>query len=126
MTYLYSPIPSPISASSYRSCELTSLSYRPGFVVLDLVDDNGSKWRLTFTNTQACKVTTEECASEIMDRLPKGGGVFAASESDWLTGLGKGQVHFMDESKHFVVPCYDEVVEVVAWNLDVESGPAVA
>jgi len=116
----YSLVPSPISASWYRSCEVASLRYESDAVVVDLVDDDGRKWRLTFTNMQACKVTTEECAIGIIEQLPKGGGVYVTDESDWLTALGKGQVHFLDKSRHFVVPSYDDVVEVVAWRLDVE------
>lgn len=116
-----SPFPSPISASWYRSCELTSLRYEGASVVLGLVDETGGAWRLNFTNAQAAKVTTEECAIELIGNLPKGGGVFVTSESDWLDSLGRGQVHFLEKSRHFIVPCYDEVVEVVAWNLEVEG-----
>ena len=116
----YSAVPSPISAAWYRSCELNSLRFESNAVVLELVDDDGRRWRLIFTDTQALEVTTEECAVEIIEQLPEGGGAFAADDSDWLTSLGKGEVHFLDKSRHFVVPCYDEVVEVVAWKLDVE------
>ncbi|RME61349.1 hypothetical protein D6779_00235 [Candidatus Parcubacteria bacterium] len=116
----YSPLPSPISVSWYRSCEVASLHYESNAIIVDLVDDDGRKWRLRFTDIQACKVTTEECAVDIIDQLPQAAGIFVTEESDWLKALGKGQIPFLDKSKHFVVPSYDEVVEVVAWNLDVE------
>ena len=116
----FSPVPSPISASWYRSCELTSVRYESGSVVIDLQDEDGRRWRLTFTRTQASRVTTEECAVETIAQLPKSGGLFATDESEWLDRLGKGQVHFLEKSRHFVLPCYDEVVEVVALDFSVE------
>ena len=93
-------------------------------MVIDLVDEAGANWRLTFTNLQAVKVTTEECAARILEKLPESGVAFVADESEWMDMLGKGDSHFMERSKHFFVTCYDEIIEVVAWNLDVKAHDA--
>ncbi|MCP4937335.1 MAG: hypothetical protein GY927_24780 [bacterium] len=91
--------------------------------MLKVTDEIGGKWVLTFAELQATKVTTEECAGEILEILPEGGGaVYASETSDWLSFLGKGQIDFLSRSRHFVVPCYDEVVEIVAWEFQVTVG----
>jgi len=116
----FGSIDSAISATGVRSCELLTLRLDSNVVTVELLDEDSHRWRLTFRDTQATKVTTEECAIGMTQLFPPGGGVFVADESDWLTGLGKGLVHFLDQSRHFAVPCYDEVVEVVAWTLEIE------
>lgn len=117
-------ISSPIVGDWSRSCELVSMRY-DGSIVVEMTDENGRPWRLTFRVTQACRITTEECTGPILARLPKGGGLFAAETSEWLDELGKGSVHFMEKSRHFVLFCYDEIIEVVAWDCKIEESEAV-
>ena len=51
------------------------------------------------------------------------GAMFEIVESQWIDDLGKGRVKFLDASRHFVICCYDEVVEVVAHGFDVREVP---
>ena len=71
---------------------------------------------MTFTSVQAFRVTTEECAWHILEKIPHSGGFFEVLDSPWVQELDKGEVHFLGKSRHFVVCCYDEIVEVVAWE----------
>ena len=70
-------------------------------------------WEVTFGSVQAFRVTTEECASLILERLPGQGGFFEVQNSPWLRELGQGSVHFLEKARHFIVSCYEEVVEIV-------------
>jgi len=52
----------------------------------------------------------------LIEKLPHPGGFFEVLDSPWIQELGKGEVHFLGQSRHFVVCCYDEILEVVAWE----------
>lgn len=106
-----------IRASYARSNELEDLRYHEGSLVLTLNEEEmGKRWNITFRSVQAFRVTTEECAFEVLSRLPGPGGFFEVHDSKWLQELGKGDIHFLEKSRHFIVSCYDEVVEVVSWD----------
>jgi hypothetical protein len=105
-----------IVARWYRANELLSLAFGEGGLVIDLVEEGTEQnWRLVFAPHQAHRVTTEECRWPIgIENLPERGGFFEVLDSDWVRALGKGQVRFLDAARHFVVCCYDDIVEVVA------------
>jgi len=105
----------PIVADSYRSTELDRATLDRNGLVLSLIEeDSESRWNLTFDSIQACRMTTEECSSSLIESLPEMGGFFRTDQSMWLSSLGKGDISFLDCSSHFVVCCYDEVIEVIA------------
>ncbi len=41
----------------------------------------------------------------------------------WMTTLGAGQLEYMNRARHFVVCCYDEVIEVMAWEVSFGEEP---
>jgi hypothetical protein len=106
----------PLAASWTRSLELKELSFSQGRLVLLLEEEQGAGWQLAFSPVQAFRSTTEECAASILQKLPEDGGLFEVLESPWIEELGRA--HFLADSHHYVVCCYDEVVEVVAWNAE--------
>ncbi len=109
-----------IQARWYRANELICLSFPP--LTIDLVEeDTSQQWRITFKSWQAQRVTTEECVWPFgEENLPEeGGGFFEVLDSEWICALGKGQVHFLAPSRHFVVCCYDEIIEVVAHDYEI-------
>jgi len=111
----------PIRSRWYRSTELKELRFDRGGVILRVLEeDTEREWTVHFKNVQAFRSTTEECAVAIIEQLPEGGGFFEVKDSPWLAELGRGEVSFLEQSKHYIVGCYDEIVEVVAWEALVE------
>jgi len=111
----------PIRSRWYRSTELRELRFGRGGVILRIIEeDTEREWTVQFNNVQAFRITTEECAIRIIEQLPQCGGFFEVQDSPWLSELGRQEVSFLDRSKHYVVACYDEIVEVVAWDALIE------
>jgi hypothetical protein len=109
----------PIRASWVRSLELVSLQYATNAITLVVDnDDDGKRWRIGFSSTQALRVTAFECALMIMAASQGQDATFEVVESQWIEELGKGSVRFLEASRHFVICCYDEVIEVVAHRFD--------
>jgi hypothetical protein len=105
----------PIKAGWHRATELRSLSFESGGLSLVLLEeDSGKGWRLHFPEVQAFKCTTEQSAGSVLGSLPTSGAFYEVSDSAWLRELGLGKVEYMSRAKHYIVCCYDEVVEVVA------------
>jgi hypothetical protein len=112
------PWPVPIKAQTTRANDLEELRFDRHGLCLTLVEDETEQgWLVTFTSVQAFRTTTEECAWHILTQLPHPGGFFEVLDSSWVQELGKGEVHFLEKSHHFIVCCYDEIVEVVAWEV---------
>jgi len=109
----------PIKADSHRSADLKEIKFDQSSLVVTLIEEETEDtWQLSFNSLQAFATTTEECSSEILEKLPGHGGFFRSAESAWLNSLGKGDITFLDNAYHFIICCYDEVVEVIA---DVDS-----
>ena len=77
---------------------------------------------------QAVRITTQDCFV-----VPPGSGlskegIFLVENSPWIAELKQAlsqidsHATFLDQSHHYVIPSGDDVVEVVAWNLQ-WSGP---
>lgn len=112
----------PITASSRRSLELDRIHYQPGGVEVRLVEeDSERRWVVRFSQVQGMRITTFESASRVLAALNGSGGLFELTSSQWLDFLGKAHVEYMQKSRHFVICCYDEVVEIAAWHVDVAS-----
>ncbi len=107
----------PICAPWPRALELQDLTFDTSGLVLLLAEEEGEKhWRLTFKSVQAFRLITEECAGTLMGILPEKGGLFKIEESSFIEDLG--QPYFLSNAHHFVVCCYEEVVEVVATDAE--------
>jgi hypothetical protein len=104
----------PVRASWFRATVLSALHVGGGGLTLKLVEEDAERtWELSFGTVQAFRVTTEECAASILERLPEQGGFFEVQDSAWLKELGQGTVQFLQKARHFIVCCYDEIVEIV-------------
>lgn len=115
----------PVKADGLRSNELVAIRYDRNNIAMQISeqDSGDTQWRFLFTTTQALRVTTWESAHEVLTSLPIDGGFFERTDSDLLRSLGPR--HYMGAARHFVISCYDEVVEVVAHHVEVsrvESG----
>ena len=112
----------PVKAPWCRSLELQSITYKTDSIALrvseDCEDPGWKNWLIRFDNIQGLKVTTEESDFEISNKINEEGAFFEFKRSKWLYSLGLDKVHYMAKSRHFVVRCYDEVVEVAAWKID--------
>ncbi len=106
----------PISAKWKRATELESLTRDLEGLTLLLLEQGGERrWRLRFNEVQAFKVTTEESFSpRLLEALPDDGSFFEVVASEWMNELGRGVVEYMSRAHHYVICCYDEVIEVVS------------
>lgn len=98
---------------------------RDGLKLRLLEDGAGNVWELRFSEVQACACTTEESSSSVVSLLPSSGAFFEFIDSPWLEKLGRGRLEYMARSRHFVLCCQDEVIEVAATSDAVceEVGP---
>lgn len=106
-----------IAADWKRALDLRNLHFSNGCLRIEVEEESGKLWFLEFKSVQAYKVTTEECAGKIISKLPTKGGLFIIEQSLWLGELGSS--HLMEKSKHFVICCYDEILEILAWDCSV-------
>ncbi len=105
----------PIRASYTRANELEDLGYTgDGLRIVLTEEELGRKWELVFKSVQAFRLTTEECTLQVLSSIPEPGGFFEVIDSPWLHELDKGEIDFLGGSRHFVVSCYDEVIEVIS------------
>ena len=94
-------------------------------LIIDLDDINEQRFRLEFSPYQAIKVTTIDCfdVPESMGIMQK--NVMEVIGSEWMQDLKKSlkqidsTANFMDKARHFIIPFYDDVLEVVAWDITV-------
>jgi hypothetical protein len=110
-----------IRARWYRANDLIGFSGPP--LTIDLVEEETEQnWRLLFEGTQACRITAEECHWPFGIRnLPEQGGFFEVLDSEWSRSLGKGEILFLEKSRHFIICCYDDIIEVVAWECQISK-----
>lgn len=110
----------PFEANNKRAIELLNYQYDGSAMYFVLYDEEeDQKWKVSFESYTAMKVVSEECSASIQNGLPEDGAFYLASESHWLTEIGKGEVSFLDEAVHFVMCCYDEIVEIVSSESEV-------
>lgn len=104
-----------MQASWTRASELESLKYSADGLQLVITEETtGRHWVVDFRSVQAFRVTTEELSSSVLDTLPTPGGFFEVEDSTWIRELGLGEVSFIEGARHYIVSCYEEVIEVVA------------
>jgi hypothetical protein len=104
----------PIKAEWHRSIELRQLLFDQDGLSLRVAEEDGKAWDLRFGEIQAMRFTTEESAAPLLASLPFAGGFFEITDSEWLRELGAGRLAYMSHAHHYVVSCYDQVIEIVA------------
>lgn len=114
----------PVKAEWHRATVLESLSFgRDGLALYLVEDDSKRRWRLHFTEVQAFKCVTEESASSLLGSLPTKGAFYEVVDSPWLRELGQGSLEYMSKARHYIICCYDEVLELVATRHGIEQLP---
>lgn len=108
-----------------------------------LLDDvNEKRWKIVFKVYQALKITTMDCANL---NFFKGGDfddacfvdgeshsvfrkfIMEVEDSKWIKELkailkkSDPRADFLDKARHFLLPLYDNVIEIIAWNLVLEE-----
>ena len=114
--------------------ELNALSVNPiarvvvenAEVIVELSDDV-TKMRVSFSPYQSVRVTTADCFALSGEMFISPRTIMEVKESEWLEQLKASQAQvdvtatFMNKARHFVVPCDDNFIEVVAWHCEVAS-----
>jgi hypothetical protein len=108
---------SEIAAPWKRALELKDFRMIDQGLHVEIEEESGRSWKLDFNPVQAWRVTSEECAGNLIAGLPVEGSLFLVRESEWRRQLGDAEP--VQKSEHFVVCCYDEVIEVLAWNCSI-------
>ena len=55
------------------------------------------------------------------------GHIMEVKDSKWIKKLkkslrkGSESANYVEKAKHFLIPCYDNVIEIIAWNLELEE-----
>ena len=96
-------------------------------VIIDFDDINEQRFRLLFSPYQAIKITTIDCFDNplIMGVMHK--VVMEVVNSDWIRELKNtinkidSTADFMDKARHFIIPFYDDVLEIAAWDMTLKS-----
>ncbi len=105
----------PLRAGWPRALILNKLTFANGALAVVVQEEEAELlWRIEFAPVQAIRTTTEECAGQLLGQLPEQGGLFEVLESPWIKSLGDAQ--FLAKAHHYIVCCYDEVIEVAAWE----------
>jgi hypothetical protein len=111
----------PIRALWPRALSLKSLAFaEAGLVLVVEEEEPGLPWRIVFKTVQAFRAKTEECAGSLLGQLPEKEGLFEVLDSPWIRELGESS--FLAKAHHYIICCYDEVIEVVAWEAEVLPG----
>jgi len=114
--------------------ELNNLSANPiarvvvenAEVIVELTDEV-TRVRLLFRPYQSVRVTTADCFALSGEMFISPRTIMEVSGSVWLDQLRAAQVQidmsatFMSKARHFVVPCDDTFIEIVAWQCEVSS-----
>jgi hypothetical protein len=110
----------PINAECMRSNELKDISFSQNVLRIFLTEESGVEWEVVVKESQAFKVTSEECPSDVTLLDPKlGGGFFKTSDSNWFKAFKKNCL-FIEHSLHFFICCYDVNIEIIADETSIE------
>jgi hypothetical protein len=98
------------------------VSYRDNSLDVTLVIEE-PEFLLRFSPTHAVRITTHDAFQDpgLLER-----GLLELHNSEWLVGLASiakkqgASVTFIENSHHFIVAGYDEVLEVAAGTVDIE------
>jgi hypothetical protein len=111
----------PIRGEWHRATDLRSLAFgRDGLSLLVVEEETEKMWRLHFPDVHGFRCTAEESAAGVLGSLPERGAFYEVVDSAWLKDLGQGKLEHMMTARHYVICCYDAVVEVAATDHSVE------
>jgi len=113
----------PLKAEWHRATTLLELSFsRNGLAMRVVEEDTEKEWHFRFREVQAFKCTAEESGAAVRGSLPLPveGAFYEVTDSPWLRELGLGKLAYLSRAKHYVICCYDEIVEVVASDHAIE------
>lgn len=116
------PWKTPIAAAGRRTLELVSVTYETAGIAVQVSEETERTWRILFRSTQGLRVTTFESAFDVLKDISGDGGLFEIEGSAWLNSLGAGRLEYMKRTRHFIICCYDQVIEVAAWEVSIEEG----
>jgi hypothetical protein len=100
---------------------LARVSVESASVIVELTDEV-TMIRLRFHPYQSVRVTTADCFALSGDMFITPRTLMEVRDSNWIDELRKSQAlvdetaTFMDKARHFVIPCDDNFIEVVAWE----------
>ena len=103
-----------------------------------LDDINEKRWKIVFKVYQAMKITTVDCVNyekgyfddfcyqkENQPYLSSCRYILEVVDSEWIKELKKAlllnnsEANFMDKARHFVLPLYDNHIEIIAWDIEI-------
>jgi hypothetical protein len=96
-------------------------------IVVEADDEKESRVRFTFEPYQAIKMVTADCFDipDGMSIIPQ--TIMEIENSTWVYELRNTlemtdcEADFMDKARHFLLPLQDDFLEIVAWDVRVES-----
>lgn len=100
-----------------RALMLKGLFYNTLELVLTVEEEGGKLWKIAFENIQSFKVTEEELWDTELE-FPEFGGLFKVLDSEWIKEL---DARFISNPTHYIICCYDEVIELVADGVSITS-----
>lgn len=100
------------------------VTYENSSIAIELRYDSVVR-RVSFRPVQAVRITTADCFLMSGESFISPRSIMEVRESKWLLQLSDAaktideSSEFMDKAKHFVVPCDDQFIEVIAWMYEV-------
>lgn len=95
--------------------------------VIVTLDDDDRKLTLAFSPFQGLKITTTDCFMIPDDMNLVHRTIMEVHNSEWLAELSAGlaitdeTATFRGKSRHFLIPVYDNYIEIAAWNIRFED-----
>jgi len=96
-------------------------------IIVEADDEKESRVRFTFEPYQAIRMVTADCfdVPDGMSIIPQ--TIMEIQNSTWIDQLRSTlkmtdcDADFMDKARHFLFPLQDDFLEIVAWDVRVES-----
>jgi len=105
----------PAAGTWKRDCELVAFNKYP--LSLEFIKDSDStKWKITFDDFIAFKVTSEEFTAHL-ENVPIEGAFYIIENSPWLENLRTLDKDVLNKCKHYLMFFYDDVFEVVSKDM---------
>lgn len=97
-------------------------------ILVELDDEQERRFSLRFEPYQAFRTITADCwtVPSAVDAVSN--RVLEITDSEWKRALESvlarvdSSADFMRKSRHFLIPCQDKFIEIVAWGVSVNTG----
>jgi hypothetical protein len=111
----------PIIAENRRSLELQSLVYMRDGVTITLTEDpSGRRWGVRFEDVAVVSIRAWDLAGKTLEKLSGDGAIFQIRDDDEFYRMN-GAWRFKMRYNHYIVSCYDDVLEVLAASISFEE-----